>query len=249
MKYLIAAGCSFIEGASMIDKHSYGKNVSIEKSTSCRMSKLLSTKLNSTEVNLGSSGGSNYRSIRLTYEWIKANKAKVKDSTIVIGLTELFRSEKYSTKTQSYVKWRNTIFFQNEKNLSIINDNPHKLIPSSFTFHELIEKENLLPSLIEYVKTDLTLFCDIKYELDKLEQQLTTLSAYIEKHGGRLVVFSAMMEDSNLQTTDIDFFNFPTGFSWRNYISSYDDDFHPSHHPAVKDDEILSNLLYDHINK
>ena len=42
-----------------------------------RFSKLLSDKLNAKEINIALGGGSNERTLRTTYEWIRKNSEKV----------------------------------------------------------------------------------------------------------------------------------------------------------------------------
>ena len=98
MKELIVAGCSFLEGYSMVEEHRFDtklKHVDVETTESNRLSKLLSIELNRKEINLASSGGSNERAIRRLYE--HANENGGKDKLFIIGLTELLRKEKYSS--------------------------------------------------------------------------------------------------------------------------------------------------------
>lgn len=247
MKYLLAAGCSFVEGGSMHYEHPGIICPPWLEQMELRFSKLLADKLCLKEINIAGSGGSNQRSIRLIYEWFKENKRKAKNTTVVLGLTELLRREKFSTKTQSYIKWRNTIFFDNILNLDNLEEHPQKLMPSSFEFHKLIEKENLLPKLKQYAMIDVMYFTDIEYELKKLSQNLELLDSFIKNLGGNLIVFSAMLENDNLDISGINFFKFKKGFSWRQYIASYNENYSFSLHPDLKDNAIIAEDLFNFI--
>jgi len=244
MKELVAAGCSFVEGYSMVVHHKYSKKlkgVDIKTAETSRLSRLLSDDLQCREVNLANSGGSNERAIRKLYEY--ANVKDVKDSIFILGLTELLRKEKYSSKSKSYIKWRNTIFFDKLSNLEVLDDNLFKLLPSSFLFHDIVKKDNLVKKLKEYAKVDIMYFTDIDNELKILSQQLNMLNTYLKSKGGKLLVFSAMMEQADKLKLDFDLFNMPSGNSWREFISSYDNDYHFSHHPAIADERILSKHI------
>jgi phosphotransferase system HPr-like phosphotransfer protein len=245
MKELVAAGCSFVEGQSMVETHNYKiklNTVDFDTANANRLSKLVSDGLQYKEVNIASSGSSNERAIRRVYEYVNENGGK--DKIFIIGLTELLRKEKYSSQSKSYIKWRNTIFFDKVSNIDVLDENLFKLLPSSFLFHDIVKRDNLLSKLKEYAKLDIMYFTDIENELRKLSQQLNMLYAYITSKGGKLLVFSAMMEQADKLKLDFDLFNMPSGNSWREFISSYDNYYHFSHHPAIADERILSeNIL------
>jgi hypothetical protein len=244
MKELIVGGCSFLEGYSMVEEHRFTKklkHVDVKTAESNRLSKLLSIELNRKEINLANSGGSNERAIRRLYEYANTNGGK--DKIFILGLTELLRKEKYSSESKSYIKWRNTIFFDNVSNLKILDDNLFKLVPSSFEFHDIIERDNLLPQLKEYAKLDIMYFTDIDNELRMLSQQLNMLYSYIKSKGGELLVFSAMMEQSDELKLDFKLFDMPVGKSWREFMGSYDKYYADSHHPAIADEHILSKHI------
>lgn len=264
-KNLVVTGCSFMEGGSLSPYHSRKKIRNTEniltsyEKTEARFSKKLADKLNAKEINIGSSGSSNERSIRALYEWVKDNEEETKDTLFIFGLTELLRSEKFNRETKSYIKWRSTTLY---KNLQAIGNKGHsveKFIPGSFNFMKLVEEMELVPDLLNYIKTDILLFTDLKYEFSKLSRNLEMLSSFIKSKGGRLITFAAMLElDEELLkvngvngTIDIpgtEFFSFPNGYnSWRPYIKSYDDDYQWSYHPSVKDDSILADLFYEYL--
>ena len=249
MKELVAAGCSFVEGHSMVVKHKFIKklkHVDMETAESNRLTKLLSIELNRKEINLANSGGSNERAIRRLYEYINENGGE--DKLFIIGLTELLRKEKYSSQSKSYIKWRNTIFFEKLSNLKVLDENLQKLVPSSFLFHDIVKRDNLQNQLKEYAKLDILYFTDIENELKKLSQQLNMLNSYIKNKNGKFVVFSAMLEEADNLSTDFDVLKMPVGNSWREFIDSYDPDYHFSHHPAIADEHILSKHILKVLN-
>lgn len=253
MNKIIFGGCSFVQGYSMKNDNKENKSLLSSEQEKKRFSYLLSEKLKITEVNLAATGGSNQRAIRQIYEWINKNKKDVKNNFFIIGLTELFRSEKFSSQTQSYIKWRKTIFLENLKKINNIKDNIHTLIPSSFDFVNYVIENDMIDNLINYTKTEILLFTDTNYELKKLIQDLEMISAYIEKHGGYLIVFSSMLEldvfKFNESNFDFHFMRFPNGeTSWRDFICSYDRYYSKSNHPSAKDNEILADLLFNEIN-
>ena len=160
MKYLLAAGCSFVEGGSMNYEHPSINCPPWKEQMELRFSKVLANTLNFKEINIAGSGGSNQRSIRLIYEWFKENKSKAENTTVVLGLTELLRKEKFSTKTQSYIKWRNTIFFDDvltfdnldelENILKICDENHYQKVQKSVFNNFIKSSEYLLPDNFVY---------------------------------------------------------------------------------------------------
>ena len=86
-------------------------------------------------------------------------------------------------------------------------------------------------------------FTDIDNELRILSQQLNMLHSYIESKGGKLIVFSAMMEESDKLKLDFKLLDMPYGNSWRDFISSYDKYYVYSNHPAIADEHILSKHI------
>lgn len=264
-KNLVVTGCSFMEGGSLSPyhrRHREKNNESIltpkEKDNS-RFSKKLADKLNAKEINLGSSGSSNDRSIRVLYEWVNENEDEVKDTLFVFGLTELLRTEKFNRETNSYVKWRSTTLYGKLEKIETQEGSTEKFIPGSFKFMELVNELDLIQELKTYIKTDLLLFTDIKYEFSKLSRNLEMLSSFIKSKGGRLVTFAAMLEldkelvpqygiNGKVEIPGTEFFTFPNGYnSWRPYIKSYDDDYQWAYHPSIKDDSILADLFYEYL--
>ena len=92
---IVFNGCSFVKGNALRTHHEAGghENLPWDEKEPLNFTTLLSNKLNAKQVNIASTGGSNDKIIRTTYEWIKQNPKEVKDSIFVIGLTEILRSE------------------------------------------------------------------------------------------------------------------------------------------------------------
>jgi len=256
---LVVAGCSFMEGGCLAKTHNkeLDNYLSTEEQEELRFSNLLSKKFNSKEVNIASAGSSNHFGIRRIFEWINNNQDKVDSTIFILGLTEVFRKEKYSRVTQEYIKWRSTIFFDGSNDINSWD----KLIPDSHKFKAYINDNNCLDDLINYAKVDIELFTDIDYEFSFLSQQLNLLNAYIENLGGKFIIFGAMLEldegavanqfniKGELTTDTLNFYTFPGGYEcWKSYIKTYNEYFTISDHPNAEDDRILSELIYEYIN-
>ena len=70
-----------------------------------RFSKLLSDKLNAKEINIALGGGSNERTLRTTYEWIRKNSEKVESTLFIIGFTFQIRKDLYFDVTKEWIRW------------------------------------------------------------------------------------------------------------------------------------------------
>ena len=264
-KNLIAAGCSFVHGGTLTtthDKSDPNRNtLSDEEKRELCFATNLGNLLNTNTINLASQGGSNDKAIRLIYEWIKLNEILVPDTVFVIGLTEVLRSEKYSNIVDKYLQWRSTGFFSDDRNAYHLTKDTqrHKLLPNNTEFHRYVEQNNYTQDLLDYIKTDILLFTDIGYEMTRLSRNIDLLNTFIRSRGSKLIVFSAMLEldkevsqefgiFGKLNTTELNFFTFPDGSKcWKTYIKSYDKKYDWGDHPNIKDDKILSELLYDYI--
>lgn len=257
VKNLVATGCSFIEGGCLAKTHNpeLDNSLDIKQQELLRFSNQLALKLNCKEYNLASAGGSNHLAIRRTYDWINENEDKVENTLFVMGLTEVFRKEKYSRETQEYIKWRSTLFFSGENKI----ENWQKLVLDSHKFKKYVEDNNVYDDLLNYAKVDIELFTDLDYEFKYLNQQLDMLNAYIESKGGKLIVFGAMLEldegrvqnqfniKGTLNTKNLNFYTFPGGYNcWKSYIITYNKYFTISDHPNANDDSILSELIFEY---
>ena len=98
MKYLFCNGCSFVHG----ENAGYLFNYERTWNAKLRFSKLLAEKLGLEEINLAANGESNHYIVRTTYDWIEANKDKVKDTIFVLGATEPLRLELFQAFKNKY---------------------------------------------------------------------------------------------------------------------------------------------------
>ena len=94
-KILLTNGCSWVNGAGLQDRESE------------RWSYHLAKKLNMEDINLSSEGASNDRILRTTIEWLKENKDKFSDVLVVIGWTQMTRTEFFNDVVG---KWENQNF-------------------------------------------------------------------------------------------------------------------------------------------
>ena len=94
-KILLTNGCSWVNGAGL-------PNREIQ-----RWSYHLAKKLNMEDVNLSSEGASNNTIIRTTIEWLKENKDKFSDVLVIIGWTQMTRTEFFNDVTK---EWENQNF-------------------------------------------------------------------------------------------------------------------------------------------
>ena len=92
---LLSNGCSWVNGAGL-------PNREIQ-----RWSYHLSKKLNMEDINISSEGGSNDGILRTTIEWLKENKDKFSDVLVVIGWTQMTRTEFFNDVIG---KWENQNF-------------------------------------------------------------------------------------------------------------------------------------------
>ena len=95
-KQLVSNGCSFV--------YACHENLSVSwpgDTVHFNFTMSLAKKLKCSYKILATSGGSNERAFRTTFEWIQGNKEKVKDTLFIIGLTESARTEVFL-----FDKWR-----------------------------------------------------------------------------------------------------------------------------------------------
>ena len=245
IKNLHFSGCSFVAGTSLRLSTNEGGEMTNDEKMSKNFHTLLSNKLNVPNVNIGSPGGSNKRAIRLIFDEVRNNN--VEGTLFILGLSELYRTEKFSTHINSIIKWRYETFFQHDSEIEL----NQTLVPSSTSFHNMINKEGHADTVVDYAKTEFLFFKDREYEYNKLVQSLHTINAYIESKGAKLLVFSAMcdMLDKD-KLNGLNYIVFPDGsLQWRDYIKSYDPAYHKSAHPSIDDQPKLTNILFDYINE
>ena len=94
-KILLTNGCSWGNGAGLQDRESE------------RWSYHLAKKLNMEDINLSSEGASNDGILRTTVEWLKENKDKFSDVLVLVGWTQMTRTEFFNDVTE---EWENQNF-------------------------------------------------------------------------------------------------------------------------------------------
>jgi len=94
-KILLTNGCSWVNGAGLQDRESE------------RWSYHLAKKLNMEDINLSSEGASNDGILRTTVEWLKENKDKFSDVLVLVGWTQMTRTEFFNDVTE---EWENQNF-------------------------------------------------------------------------------------------------------------------------------------------
>jgi hypothetical protein len=89
-KILLTNGCSWVNGAGLVDKETQ------------RWSYHLAKKLDMEDINISSEGASNDRILRTTVDWITENKEKISEIIVVIGWTQITRMEIYNDITKNW---------------------------------------------------------------------------------------------------------------------------------------------------
>lgn len=248
MKYLFCNGCSFVYGENA------GYVLGIPRSDNphkkFRFSKLLSDKLNLEEINLGKNGESNHYTVRTTYDWIESNKDKVKDTIFILGTTEPIRLENYLALKKNYqavsMRWVSNgydTFFKNPE-----EDWQSKELFKIFGSDD-IEPGNGLKWWYDYIKY----YFDEEAERETCERKFKMISSYIEKYGGKCIIFNSIY-DNIKNKESLNFFNFPED---RNYWKGYNayrvekgDEFKTNcHHPSHLSHEWFANELHSYINE
>ena len=100
-KYLVANGCSFVQGSGL---HDLLPNWPV-KNVEGRFSDVLSKKLNCQEINIAAGGAGNDKIVRTTFEWVEQNKEKL-DTLIILGLSDWARKEIWVNEKNMYDKFK-----------------------------------------------------------------------------------------------------------------------------------------------
>ena len=100
-KYLVANGCSFVQGSGIYGP--LGNNP--VKNIEGRFSDILSKKLNCQEINFATGGAGNDKIVRTTFEWVEQNKEKL-DTLIILGLSHWARKEIWVNEKNMYDKFK-----------------------------------------------------------------------------------------------------------------------------------------------
>lgn len=236
-------GCSFSAGSSMHVATKEPGNLTIPEKLSHNFHTLLSKKLNVPNVNEAEPGGSNERAIRVIYD--KATNKNVEGTLFILGLTELYRTEKFSNHINQIINWKYESFF--------VFDDPIEFNQTLIPINNYILKDwdkADAERIVDYAKTEFLFFKNREYEYYKLIQNLQTLNAYVETKGAKLLVFSAMcqmLDESKLE--GLNYLKFPDGsLEWRKFIKSYDTHYSGTH-PSIADQPILTDILFEYINE
>ena len=110
-KYLVANGCSFVQGSGLHDPLPNWPVKNVEG----RFSDVLSKKLNCQEINIAAGGSGNDKIVRTTFEWVEQNKEKL-DTLIILGLSHWTRKEIWVNEINEYDKFKTVQedFYYNE---------------------------------------------------------------------------------------------------------------------------------------
>ena len=219
-KYLLANGCSFVKGDEL-------KNESEE-----RFSKLLSNRFGCEEINFGTSGGSNGETFRTTFDWIRNNQKKCKDTLIIIGLTELFRMDWWSNITKQHIGHLHLSWFPSSHKLQYMEKINRKY------FENILDTRELHNFFHYYIK----FFLGEEKEIIKLNNNVLGLNGYAQKNDADIIFFNSI-GDHLFCKDEIYFFSF-------NPKNNKPDRWKPKKgHPNKNEHLKLSNMLYAHINK
>ena len=257
-KYIVTGGCSFSAGTNMFPDDDINFNlpeIPAEEQRQLRFSKLIADEFNAEDINLSEPGGSNSLTTRRIYQWLKDNKEKAKDSLVIVSLTELLRTEKYSNLIEDFTRWRHHVNYDEtfkrnrlEKVANMLDITP--------VYNQEIEN-----NFINFLETELKYFISIEGETLKLNKELIMFQAFVESLGADIIFFSSMLELKNYEKSQYDlevkldynnlnFYKFPNEcLSWREYIYSYDKKIGFARHPGPTDNKILSKLLIKFINE
>jgi hypothetical protein len=235
-KYLLAAGCSFVQGSCMfpLDDPRHKKNPCKD----FRFSKIMANGIGAEEINFGTAGGSNQRAFRRIYEWTRENPSKVKDTFFVVGVTSTGRQEKFLDGVNRHV-WFHQFFPDRELS-----------IPRSVARDVRIYTEPFIDDLILYNKLEYKFFFNEKNEHERLLRKADLLQSYIRGLGSEILFFNAFQPSfvtTNASDKLDDRLNWykPGGYdTWPAFISSYRK--YQFDHPLFDDHEILGKDLVKH---
>ena len=237
-------GCSFVAGSSLQIATKEKGELTVPEKRSYNFHTLLSKKLNVPNINEARPGGSNKRAIRIIFD--RARNSNVEGTLFILGLTELYRTEKFSNHINDTINWKYESFFQHNSKINFDKE----LIPISNLLLDEIDRDGDAKSIVDYAKTEFLFFKNREYEYDKLVQSLHTINAYVESKGAKLLIFSAMCEIIDKSKLDgLSFIEFPDGsLEWRKYIESYDPHYKGTH-PSIDDQPKLTYILFEYLKK
>jgi hypothetical protein len=253
MKYLFCNGCSFVYGENagyLLDKDS-------SWNPKLRFTKILADKLGLEEINLAANGESNHYTVRTTYDWIEANKDKVKDTIFILGATEPLRLELFQAFKNKYqavsMRWvAGAIQYLNKSSDS--NDISRTYEEELYHTQRIFGADVTLDLGVGWFKTLLKYFYTDEEEKNVAERLFKFINSHINYRGGKLVMFNSIY-DSIKDKSDFNFYNFPEEPQQRNFWKGYNShmqDIHGNwktncHHPSHISHEWFANELYNFI--
>ena len=192
-----------------------------------RFSKLLSDKLNAKEINIALGGGSNERTLRTTYEWIRKNSEKVESTLFIIGFTFQIRKDLYFDVTKEWIRWSG-------RTVSALGDGDVKTF---IGFEKEVDK---------WSDTQYKYFYNDDIEAEKLYRDFELLKTYIESKKSKLIVFNALRPGTKLDDR-LTWYK-PGGFKdWKTFIHSYRE--YDGSHPLVEDNQKLTEDFWSYLNE
>jgi len=248
MKYLFCNGCSFVYGENAGHLFNYDRDWNAK----LRFSKLLADKLGLEEINIAANGESNHYTVRTTYDWIEANKDKVKDTIFVLGATEPSRLEFYQAAIKNYqavaMRWVAGALD------TLKGKEVDKLTNELEDVQRLFGSKVPIKLGVEWFGNFLKYFYTNEEEERVTERLFKLINSHINYRGGKLVLFNSIY-DSIKDKSDFNFYNFPEEPQKRNFWKGYNShmqDIHGNwktncHHPSHISHEWFANELYNFI--
>lgn len=200
------------------DAHDDEKQVA--KSRLNRFSKKLSEKLNCEEINLSTSGGSNQRIFRTTFDWIQKNKEKVKDTLFVIGLSGPARVDLYSKHENRYICGQ-----------------PFYSGPSVKLIAEKMGCS--VDEVWGWVNFKINYTYEEKEVIKEIKRECITFNKYVD---GNAIFFNAL-RNINIFIDEVDYMSFGEHNTWQDLIGI------EVGHPKENHHHEMADRLYKHIQK
>jgi hypothetical protein len=244
-KYLVINGCSYSEGCGL-------DNPSVHK---VRFGRLLSKKMNVSEINLSRQGGSNDRIFRTLFDWIQDNKEKCKDSLVIIGLTEMYREELYSVHTKKYCRFQ------------------YPNIDSRCDIKRFKENSGIeeYEGVADYLKYRLMNFVNADFFVEKVNRDIVLLDSFAKQNKLDIVFFDTIRDERELDVqgnfiddwteeeiksrldfvkdNNLNWFMFPNNEkNWKNYMRHLDKTY-DGNHPNKKQHQELSEIIWEYLNE
>jgi len=181
---------------------------------------VLSEKLNCEEINLSTSGGSNQRIFRTTFDWIQKNKEKVKDTLFVIGLSGPARVDLYSKHENRYICGQ-----------------PFYSGPSVKLIAEKMGCS--VDEVWGWVNFKINYTYEEKEVIKEIKRECITFNKYVD---GNAIFFNAL-RNINIFIDEVDYMSFGEHNTWQDLIGI------EVGHPKENHHHEMADRLYKHIQK